>query len=78
MDVLILTVFVSLVLAAGALLLLIKGVKEGDFEHGDRLSLLPLEEDLVPDDGDQPTPPGKPSAAVVLEVTSKRVQGRIS
>jgi hypothetical protein len=78
MDVLILTVFVSLILAAGALLLLIKGVKEGDFEHGDRLSLLPLEEDLVPESGDQPAPPGTPTAAPVREATSKRVQGRIS
>ncbi len=45
MDVLIITVFVSLVLGIGALLLFLKGVRQGDFDHADRLSLLPLEED---------------------------------
>jgi hypothetical protein len=45
MDVLILLLFVSLVLVGGGILLFIKGVVAGDFEHGDRLSLLPLEED---------------------------------
>ena len=47
MDVLILLVFVSLVLVVGAVLLLVTGLKEGDYEHGDRLSLLPLEEDAA-------------------------------
>lgn len=38
-------VFISLVLVVGALLLLFVRIHEGDFEHGDRLSLLPLEAD---------------------------------
>jgi len=46
--VLILLLFVSLVLVAGALLLFFKGIREGDFDHGDRLSLLPLEDDPPP------------------------------
>lgn len=45
MDVLILLLFVSMVLVAGAILLLLSRVKGGDFEHGDRLSLLPLDPD---------------------------------
>ena len=48
MDVLIILVFVSLVLVVGALIFLFKGVRSGDYEHGDRLSLLPLEEDDDP------------------------------
>jgi len=43
MEVLILLLFVSLVLVAGALLLFFRGVVTGDLEDGDRLSLLPLE-----------------------------------
>jgi hypothetical protein len=42
-DVLIILIFVSLVLVAGALVLLFTRISGGDFEHGDRLSLLPLE-----------------------------------
>lgn len=47
MDVLILLLFVSMVLVAGAVLLLLSRVKGGDFEHGDRLSLLPLDHDFT-------------------------------
>lgn len=58
MDVLILTLFVTLVLVAGAVLLLVRSIRQGDLEHGDRLSLLPLEEDLpgegANDPGDAP------------------------
>lgn len=53
MDVLIILVFVSLVLVAGALVLLFTRIGGGDFEHGDRLSLLPLE----PERRDQDLPP---------------------
>ena len=42
MDVLIVLVFVSVVLVAGALLLLFFSLHQRDFEHADRLSLLPL------------------------------------
>jgi hypothetical protein len=45
MDVLILLVFVSLVLVAGALVLFLSRIHGGDFDHSDRLSLLPLEPD---------------------------------
>ena len=45
MDILIVTVFVSLVLVAGGVLFFVSRLREGDFEHGDRLSLLPLAED---------------------------------
>jgi len=48
MDALILTLFISLVLLAGALVLLAKVIDEGDMEHSDRLSLLPLEDDAPP------------------------------
>lgn len=42
MDVLIVLVFVSLVLVGGGVLLFLVGVHQGDFEHADRLALLPL------------------------------------
>ncbi len=42
MDVLIVLVFVSIVLVAGGLLLLVFSLNQRDFEHSDRLSLLPL------------------------------------
>ena len=54
MDVLIVTIFVSLVLVVGGLVLFVSRLRQGDFEHGDRLSLLPLEDDTGerPADGD--------------------------
>lgn len=51
MDVLIVTVLASLALVVVALLFLAQRVKQGDMEHGDRLSLLPLEDDAPPEDG---------------------------
>ena len=45
MDVVIVLVFVSLVLVTAAVVMLIMRVKGGDFEHGERLSLLPLDDD---------------------------------
>lgn len=45
MDVLIITVFCSLILVVAGLVLFVLRLRQGDFEHGDRLSLLPLEED---------------------------------
>jgi hypothetical protein len=48
MDVLIVTVFVSLVLVVGGLLFFVSRLRDGDFEHGDRLSLLPLQDDDKP------------------------------
>lgn len=42
MDVLIVLVFVSLVLVGGAILLLCVSLHQRDFEHAERLALLPL------------------------------------
>lgn len=44
MDVLIVLVFVSLVLVAGSIVLFLFSMNQRDFEHGERLSLLPLTE----------------------------------
>jgi len=44
-DVLTATIFVSLLLVIGGLLLFVTRLRSGDFEHGDRLSLLPLDDD---------------------------------
>jgi hypothetical protein len=46
MNVLVITVFASLVLVVGGLVLFVSRIRAGDFDHGDRLSLLPLEDDL--------------------------------
>lgn len=43
-------VLLSLGLVGGALLFLWKSVAAGDYDHGDRLSLLPLNEDAPPAD----------------------------
>ena len=45
MDVLILQVFVSLGLVLGSVLLFLFTTKQRDFDHADRLALLPLDED---------------------------------
>jgi nitrogen fixation-related uncharacterized protein len=45
MNILGLPIFVSLILVIGAVLLFIHSVKQKDFEHGERLSLSPLEDD---------------------------------
>lgn len=42
MDVLIVLVFVSIVLVGGAILLFVVSLNRRDFEHAERLSLLPL------------------------------------
>jgi nitrogen fixation-related uncharacterized protein len=47
-DVLIVLVFVSLVLVTAAVAMFIMRVKAGDFEHSERLSLLPLDDDRAP------------------------------
>jgi hypothetical protein len=46
-NALILTLFVSLVLAAFAILAFVFVVRQRDHEHSDRLSLLPLEDDAI-------------------------------
>jgi hypothetical protein len=52
MDILIVQVFVSLLLVAGGVLLLAFSLKQGDHEHADRLSLLPIEE-VPPQENDR-------------------------
>jgi len=52
MDVLILTLFVSLVLAAAGVGLFIWSVRQGTHEHIDRLALLPIEDDDPTPDSD--------------------------
>jgi hypothetical protein len=44
-EVVILQVFVSLLLVAGSVLLFAFTCRQHDFDHADRLALLPLEED---------------------------------
>jgi len=56
MDVLIVTVFASLILVVAGLVLFAHRLRQGDFEHGDRLSLLPLEEDESPVDESESEP----------------------
>lgn len=48
MNAIYLTLFVSLGLVAGALLLFAAGWRQRDLDHADRLSLLPLEDDAPP------------------------------
>jgi hypothetical protein len=59
MDVLILLLFVSLVLVVGALLLFAKAITGGDFEHGDRLALLPLDGEGREESRERAAPPAE-------------------
>ena len=43
MEILIMQVFVSLLLGAGSVLLFLFTAKQRDFEHADRLALLPID-----------------------------------
>ena len=45
MDIIILLVFISLILVGAALSFFRSRLKDGDLDHGERLSLLPLLED---------------------------------
>ncbi len=45
MEILIMQVFVSLLLGAGSVLLFLYTAKQRDFEHADRLALMPIEPD---------------------------------
>jgi cbb3-type cytochrome oxidase maturation protein len=62
MTVLVVLVFVSIVLVAGGLLLFFFSLNQRDFEHADRLSLLPLAEPGVPS-GPMHAPPHAPACA---------------
>lgn len=45
MDIIIVLVFISLTLVIAGLIFFFSRLFDGDFEHGERLSLLPLEDD---------------------------------
>ncbi|MBD3220361.1 cbb3-type cytochrome oxidase assembly protein CcoS [bacterium] len=45
MDIVVMLVFISLVLVCGAIAFFVSRLRGGDFDHGARLSLLPLEDD---------------------------------
>lgn len=60
MDVVVILVLVSLTLVAAAILLLLSRIHAGDLDHGDRLSLLPLEPDEAGPAA--PNPAGPPAA----------------
>jgi hypothetical protein len=53
-NVLVLQVFVSLILVAGALVLFIYTVRQRTLEHADRLVLAPLEDEIVTTATDSP------------------------
>ena len=63
MDVVILLVFISLGLVAASLLFFVHRLREGDFDHGDRLALAPLDDDPQPsandDDATEPAGAGR-------------------
>lgn len=63
MIILVLQVFVSLMLVAGAVVLYVFTVRSRTLEHADRLALAPLE-----DDGNRAAPPEEATAAT-QEVT---------
>ncbi len=45
MEILILQVFVSLLLVVGSVILFLFTARQRDFDHADRLSLLPIKDD---------------------------------
>ena len=56
MDVVILLVFISLALVAAGLIFFVFRLREGDFDHGERLALTPLTDD-EPEDDETPEAP---------------------
>ncbi len=57
MTIIVLQVFVSLMLVAGSVALFVFTVRSKTFEHADRLSLAPLDDDVPPPA--EPVPPPK-------------------
>jgi len=57
MNIILLQVFVSLMLVAGAVALFVFTVRSRTLEHGDRLSLAPLEDDARPELSKSPQSP---------------------
>lgn len=68
MIILLLQVFVSLVLVAGAVALFVYTIKSRTLEHADRLSLAPLEPDSTEPAADA-SPGGAPSGDVPFNAT---------
>jgi len=66
-DVVILLVFISLILVLGGLLFFLTRLRAGDFDHGERLSLLPLAEETPMGEDDSPA-----TASVHRDSVSKR------
>jgi len=62
-TILILPIFVSLVLVAGAVVLYVHSVRSRTLEHADRLALAPLDDDAPNPNGDpeSPEPEEEPS-----------------
>ncbi len=63
MDVVVILVFISLVLVGGAVAFFVSRLRGGDFDHGARLSLLPLQDDtgLPSQDKSQPASESAPT-----------------
>jgi hypothetical protein len=53
-NVVVLQVFVSLLLVASSIVLFIFSVRHRDYEHADRLSLIPLEPERTAQDASKP------------------------
>lgn len=72
MDVVILLVFISLLLVAAGLAFFFYRLREGDFDHGERLSLAPLAEDgaVAP-----PLPETRESESQRIDCTTEQPQG---
>lgn len=60
MEIIILQVFVSLILVLGSLLLFGHSHRQRDYEHADRLALLPLDEDPPARAAAPPAPDAEP------------------
>lgn len=56
MTIVVMQVFVSLLLVGGSLVLFLHTVRQKDFDHADRLSLAPLDDDDKPNSKDHDTP----------------------
>jgi cbb3-type cytochrome oxidase maturation protein len=70
-EVLILLIAVSLAMAMGAVLFFAWTVRERTLEHGDRLALLPLEDD-------ESTPPDRETEARMRAESSTSGRGRVA
>lgn len=62
MSILILQIFISLVLVAGAVALFVFTVRARTLDHADRLALAPLEDDGPNPEAAEPPPPEEESA----------------